>query len=763
MEARTLRHTATMTSLDLTAKGTAADRDTRLSPWTQVLCVLFFFSGFPALIYQLTWQRTLFLIFGVNVESVTIVVTAFMLGLGIGSIAGGWLSKRSAIQPLPLLASIELLTGAFGLVSLPLFDKVGEFTIGLSLPATVVVSLALVVVPTLLMGSTLPILVGHLVRRSGNIGSAVGLLYYVNTLGAGAACLACAVLLFPFLGMSGSIYVAATMNFAVAFGALIAHWLDRRNAAPAIHEAPAADSRAPVAGFAPVLALAAAGGFVSLSYEIFFFRTISYATGSSATAFAVTLSAFLVGLASGSRQAGEKCETATRPVLMRLPVGDLMKASLAGMLFLPLLDHLAWFDRGILGVAMVLAFLVARFWGSLLPYLANMSIAANDRAGMKTALLYLANILGSASGSIVTGFVLMDRLGLVALGAAVVVAGVACTLALIAVLDMPCDEKRRRAALAVAVGMLAAVVIPSGSAKVLENLQWKGSPYAQSLVEILENRSGIITVTETGAVFGHGMYDGRFNTDLKHDTNGIVRPYALSLFHPAPHDVLMIGLSSGSWAQVLANNPDVASLTIVEINPGYVNLIANAPEVASVLTNPKVKIVIDDGRRWLRAHPDRHFDAVVSNTTWHFRAGVTNLLSTEFLGIVGRHLNPGGVFFYNTTDSDRVQRTGCLAFSYGARFTNHMVVSQTPIAWDFQRWRRTLAAYRIDGKPVFDSRLVEDRATLEGFAAWQASLAPGNVRRQIEPCPDLLTRTAGKRPVTDDNMGNEWTYFLSLE
>ena len=89
----------------------------------------------------------------------------------------------------------------------------------------------------------------------------------------------------------------------------------------------------------------------------------------------------------------------------------------------------------------------------------------------------------------------------------------------------------------------------------------------------------------------------------------------------------------------------------------------------------------------------------MSNTTWHFRANVTNLLSAEFLALIKEHLNPGGVFFYNTTDSDRVQRTGCLAFPHGARFTNHMVVSSAPIAWDFARWRRVLEAYRIDGQP----------------------------------------------------------------
>ena len=120
------------------------------------------------------------------------------------------------------------------------------------------------------------------------------------------------------------------------------------------------------------------------------------------------------------------------------------------------------------------------------------------------------------------------------------------------------------------------------------------------------------------------------------------RAYAVGAMHPDPKQIIMIGLSSGSWAQVIANNPAVDRLTVVEINPGYFSLIANEPEVASLLRNPKVTIVTDDGRRWLRAHPERHFDAVISNTTWHFRANVANLLSVEFLDLVRHHLNPDG-------------------------------------------------------------------------------------------------------------------------
>jgi spermidine synthase len=360
----------------------------------------------------------------------------------------------------------------------------------------------------------------------------------------------------------------------------------------------------------------------------------------------------------------------------------------------------------------------------------------------------------------------MDHLGLVAIAATLAVAGVLYTLVLIAFLTAPFEVKLRRTALAVAIGLTAATAGPGLSAHVLESLQWKGMPPPGHFAKVLENRSGIIAATDNGIVYGHGMYDGRFNTDLKHDTNGIVRPYALSLFHPAPRDVLMIGLSSGSWAQVIANNPDVASLTVIEINPGYLALIESEAEVAPVLSNPKVKIITDDGRRWLRANPAKRFDAIVSNTTWHFRASATNLLSVEFLDLVRHHLKPAGVFFYNTTESDRVQRTACLEFAYGARLNNHMVVSDAPIAWDFRRWRHTLETYRIDGQPVFDISRGKDRARLDELAAWQKSIVPGGAhadRQPIEPCPDILMRTAGQRSITDDNMGTEWLHYMGLE
>jgi spermidine synthase len=751
-----------MTAIGFTHADKTAQADT-LARWTRLVCILFFFSGFPALIYQLVWQRALFRIFGVNVESVTIVVTAFMLGLGLGSAAGGWLSRRRDLPLLPLLAGIELAIAAFGIVSLGLFDRVGDLAIGLSLPATAAMALALVVVPTLLMGATLPVLVSHFTRLSGNVGDAVGKLYYVNTLGAGAACLVCTVLLFPFLGMQGSLNTAIAINVVVGASALALHFRGGGLAAEVFPATPPAVSPR-LLGFASVLMLAALGGFVSLSFEIFFFRTVSYATGSSATAFALTLSAFLVGIASGSRRAGEICAQFSHAVATRKMLWSLLLANVLGFLFLPLMNHTAWLGNAIVGIALLLVYLLARFWGMLLPYLAYFGVAPDGRAGMRTGLLYLCNIIGAATGSILTGFVLLEYLSLGATAVALFAAGLACTVLLILVLPALPRRKSVTMVAALAAGVLAVAALPPLTAGILENLQWKDAASSMGrMAAVIENRSGIITVDRDGVVYGSGMYDGRFNTDLVHDTNGIVRPYALSLFHPAPRDVLMIGLSSGSWAQVIANNPAVASLTIVEINPGYVDLVASTPEVASVLANPKVTIVADDGRRWLRRHPDRRFDAIVSNTTWHFRANVTNLLSAEFLAIAKHHLNEGGIFFYNTTDAARVQRTGCLSFAHGARFTNHMVVSDAPIRWDFARWRAVLEAYRIDGRAIFNSAHAEDRAVLDHLIAIGANLADGvHAERSIEPCPEIVARTRDEQPVTDDNMGAEWRHVLGL-
>src|SRR5262244_1586485 len=156
------------------------------------LLLLFFCSGMPALIYQIVWQRTLFAIYGVNSESVAVVVSAFMIGLGLGSLLGGWLSLRFPHRAVFLFGIAELCVAVFGIVSLRIFHWAAAHSAGAPLPHVVFFSLALLLAPTVCMGATLPMLADHLVRSSRTVGYSVGLLYFANTFGSAFACYLCA-------------------------------------------------------------------------------------------------------------------------------------------------------------------------------------------------------------------------------------------------------------------------------------------------------------------------------------------------------------------------------------------------------------------------------------------------------------------------------------------------------------------------------------------------------------------------------------------
>jgi len=182
--------------------------------------VMFLVSGAAALVYQLVWQRVLFRIYGIDIASVTIVVTAFMLGLGVGSLVGGVLSRLVPHAVLALFASFEMGIGAFGAVSLELFDRVGSRTAGAGHLATGVLAFLLVLVPTTLMGATLPLLVAWETTRTGNVGRSVSGLYFVNTLGAALGAFMAAGVLFRVLGLQSTVRGTAAINGALGLAVL---------------------------------------------------------------------------------------------------------------------------------------------------------------------------------------------------------------------------------------------------------------------------------------------------------------------------------------------------------------------------------------------------------------------------------------------------------------------------------------------------------------------------------------------------------------
>jgi spermidine synthase len=496
--------------------------------------------------------------------------------------------------------------------------------------------------------------------------------------------------------------------------------------------------------------LAAACGFISLSYELLWFRVYFIAKGALASGFAILLGAYLLALALGSLWSHRLCKEDQRDSskYLRLIADVLAGAYLVAFISVPAFgwycsvqyqqSRLPWLA------------LPAALIGAAFPLMVHFSVPPDRRAGARLSYLYLANIVGSASGSLLTGFWLMNIWSIQQISVFVLGLGVAISAILYASCRLSPSALWVRLSLLLGVGAAGSLAAPRLFDGIYERIQL-GTKYQPSyrFAEVLENRNGVITITPDKTIYCSGTYDGAINVNPKKpDKNQIIRAYAVSALHPNPQDALMIGLSMGAWAQVLANHPQVRRLTIVEINPGYLRLIPKFPEVASLLKNPKVEIFIDDGRRWLARNPERHFDLIVFNIGAHWIASSAHVLSQEFQELARAHLAPGGVYYFNTTGSARAQRTAALVFKDARRILQWIAASDSPIQFDVERLQRTLWEYRIDGQPVVSEAASEDRAEVERIVL--------ELERQHESKDRILLRTSKFALITDDNMGYEW-------
>lgn len=490
-------------------------------------------------------------------------------------------------------------------------------------------------------------------------------------------------------------------------------------------------------------------GVISLSYEILWFRVYSFASGSSPTTFGLLLGFYLLGLAFGSYASIRLCDGRDgtgNPRQLRALAAFLFLANAAGFFVIPLagwLSTVVWWRWALPPVAVAAALL-----GSTLPLLSHFGIAPDDRAGSRLSGLYFANILGSVFGSLLTGFVLLEAWPLRRIAVVLALLGISLALALALL------AHRRR--LGVAVACLAAggaaLGVVLASPRLFDDLYARllyrdGFRGAKPLAEIVENRHDVVVVTADKKVYGSGVYDGAISTSLWPDPNGIDRAYALAALQPSPSNVLVVCLSAGAWAQVIARFPGVRSMTAVEINPGYLQIIARHPEVSGLLSDPRIRIVIDDGRRWLRRNPEARFDLIVENVSFHWRAHSTHLLSVEHFKSVRDHLTAGGLFYVNTTGSAEVIRTLLEVFPHALRLRGFVAASIRPIHFDGDRWKSLLDQARAQGPPLVDTTDPEGRKELADLYRLEA---------EMEGRESMAARTATVRIVTDDNMAAEW-------
>lgn len=187
------------------------------------LAAIFFISGLSALIYQVCWQRLLFTGFGVDLTSITVIVSVFMAGLGIGAFFGGRIADKFSKNIIILFCLIEFGIGCFGLLSHHLILNVQDMLIHANLVMTALGSFILLLFPTFLMGTTLPLLTSFFNQHIQNIGDSIGQLYFYNTLGAAFGALATGFILFNHFTISHTIYIAAMLNLGISFLVFIAY------------------------------------------------------------------------------------------------------------------------------------------------------------------------------------------------------------------------------------------------------------------------------------------------------------------------------------------------------------------------------------------------------------------------------------------------------------------------------------------------------------------------------------------------------------
>ena len=497
--------------------------------------------------------------------------------------------------------------------------------------------------------------------------------------------------------------------------------------------------------FRTALAWSALSGFLALAWEIVWSRLYNFASESRAEAFGAMLGSYLLGLAAGSLLS-RRWHVAPEGSRLAVARGVALSNGVA-FIVCPLVSWLvvglSWFWT--LPLVMVSGGLL----GLVFPVICHWAIPPDARSGQRLSHLYVANIIGSGFGSLFTGFGLMEWLGLAAIS--VLLLGIAWLWA--EWMSQGRLGKGARAGL-----LLLGGVTPLLFAGFYERLQYRERyELGMRFASTHESRHGVITVDTGGAIYGNGAYDGVISTDLARQP-WLVRPYLLSAVHEKPEEVLVIGVSSGAWTRILGSHPQVRRVTAIEISAGYLNVVRAHPEVDSILTDPKIEIVVDDGRRWLRKHPERKFDAIIMNTSIHWREFATAVLSQEFLEQVKSHLAPGGIAMWNCTGSGRAARTGMEVFPHTMLAINNCIGSLSPIKPDRARWQQILQTYLIDGKPVFDLTQPAGKAALEHtltFLDRQGDQTDGSEWRWLSR-DQMMARWRDERFITDDNLGHEY-------
>jgi spermidine synthase len=623
-----------------------------------VSLALFFASGAAALAYEVVWIRVLTLTLSVTVHALTIVLCSFMAGLGLGAAVAARFADRFE-RPLLVFGVAELGIAVSGLL-VPrvlyglepayvwLYHGFGEQPVAFA-ALRFLLAFSVLLFPTFLMGATLPFLSRAVISREDEVGRGAGALYASNTVGAVVGCALAGFLLIPNFGLTATSLSAAALNTSVGLFALVAG-LRMRVRVPARSASRVAAGG--VGGTALLACLAfAVSGFTAMGYEILWTRALEPFTHNSTYAYSAMLAMFLLGLGLGSALASRVADRSERPLAalgwVELGIGAAVTgALLLYMRFDSLVPSLARLYGGLDSWprAMALVFsetgltllVTTLLFGATFPLVARCVVESLSGIGSRIGLAYTANTLGSILGSATVGFIVLPALGVRGAFVALILAN----LAIGALLLLRASPRSARwglaAALAVA-GVTLTLIPPNAFEQTFVRRFGRVLFYREEVTDT-------VMVTEDDAGGRMIRYaDGRGTAGTVTVAEDRMYAHIPLLLHPEPRRILQIAFGVGNSLASATRYP-IEQVDCVELSPGALEAARYFSETnRNVLADPRVRVIVSDGRNFLLASRDR-YDVIRLDPPELHTAGVVNLYTREFFELAREHLAPGGIF-----------------------------------------------------------------------------------------------------------------------